>query len=264
MVASESEESQRIDHFFSMPAARADRWRDLTATANNWASGSVKAAQVAKALDALGAIEEFHAYPGRRMMLKLREKLDAGQPENFADLARHISRSIITRRYKHDTTDWLAEEAGSESSAAFLDTFQDGDKRRPYFEMLLVTPAAAMRNDRLVTEMRRLRRPEDAFTYEAVQVSSFEDAISAAIINPAIAAVTIYEGFSQASHHAAPILRSFLDATGFGSANVSEADRPLALANALKRIRPELDIYLLSDRRVEAVAGDERAAAVRP
>ena len=30
---------QRIDHFFSMPAARADRWRDLVAAARSWASG---------------------------------------------------------------------------------------------------------------------------------------------------------------------------------------------------------------------------------
>ncbi len=256
-------ETQRIDHFFSMPAARADRWRELTAVAGDWASGTATAAQAAKALEALGAIEEFHAYPGRRMMMKLVERLGAGSAESFADLARRISRSIITRRYKHEAGDWQGEEAGGDPAGPLVETFQDGEKRRPYFEMLLVTPAAAMRNDRIVAEMRRLRRPEDAFVYEAVQVSSFEDAICAAIINPAIAAVTIYEGFAQASQHAAPILRHFLDATGYGAAAVSEADRPLELANALKRIRPELDIYLLSDRRVEAVAGDERAAAVR-
>ena len=70
-----------------------------------------------------------------------------------------------------------------------VDTFQDGERRRPYFEMLLVTPAAAMRGERLIGEMRRLRRPEDAFIYEAVQVASFEDAINGLIANiPADAA----------------------------------------------------------------------------
>jgi len=260
---SKNDELLRVDHFFSMPAARADRWRDLTAVANDWAAGSSNQAAVASSLDALGAIEEFHAFPGRRLMAKLRERLEAGSAESFAELARRISRSIITRRYKQDAADWQGEEPPGEGSSSFVDIFEDGDRRRPYFEMLMVTPAAAMRSDRLVGEMRRLRRPEDGFIYEVVQVSSFEDAICAAVINPAIAAVTIYEGFTQASTHAAPILRNFLEATGFGASNVSEADRPLALANALKRVRPELDIYLLSDRRVESVAGDERAAAVR-
>lgn len=254
--------TQRIDHFFSMPAARADRWRELTAVANDWIEGAAKVGAVRAALDALGAIEEFHAFPGRTLMAKLRDRLDADSDESFAELANAISRAIVTRRYKHGTADWQGDDTAA-AGGGLVDTFEDGEKGRPYFEMLLVTPPAAMRNERLVAEMRRLRRPEDSFIYEAVQVSSFEDAIAAAIINPAIAAVTIYEGFAQASQHSAPILRQFLDATGFGEQDITQADRPLALANALKRIRPELDIYLLSDRRVEAVAGDERAAAIR-
>ncbi|WP_274629851.1 decarboxylase [Arvimicrobium flavum] len=258
-----SDERERIDHFFSMPAARADKWRELTAIANDWAAGTADRSSVEATLDSLGAIEEFHAFPGRRLTSKLRERLHADAAESFAELARRLSRSVVTRQYKHDAADWRSDEAAAELDQGLVATFETNDGRRPYFEMLLVTPEAAMRNATLIDEMRRLRRPEDAFIYEAVQVASFEDAISAAIINPAIAAVTIYEGFAQRSRHDAPMLRRFLDATGFGASEVPERDRPLALANALKRIRPELDIYLLSDRRVEAVAGDERAAAVR-
>ena len=78
---SKDAELQRVDHFFSMPAARADRWRDLTAVANDWAAGSSSQDEVASSLDALGAIEEFHAFPGRRLMAKLRERLEAGSAE---------------------------------------------------------------------------------------------------------------------------------------------------------------------------------------
>lgn len=254
-------EPQRIDHFFSMPSARADRWRELTAIANDWAVGAAEASEVGAALDALGPIEEFFAFPGPDLMAKFRERFDSGAAEPFAEFARRISRAIVTRQYKHGSLD--LQDDDDDADSALVDGFDEAERRRPYFEMLLVTPPAAMRNRKAVAEIRRLRRPEDAFIYETVQVSSFEDAISAAIINPAICAVTIYEGFTQASRHAAPMLRGFLDATGFGSAEGHSADRPLMLANALKRIRPELDIYLLSDRRVEAVAGDERASAVR-
>ena len=263
MKQAQEAQQRRVDHFFSMPAARADRWRDLTALAGDWAAGEADRKVVEAAFEALGPIESFHAFPGKRLMTSLRERLHAGSAEAFAELARRLSRSIITRHYKQSAAEWQSDDLNVETDDSIVDMLEDGAGRRPYFEMLLVTPEASTRSTRLIDGMRRLRRPEDEFIYEAVQVSSFEDAISAIVINPAIAAVTIYEGFGQKSIHDAPLLRGFLDATGFGADSITSADRPLALANALKRIRPELDIYLLSDRAVERVAGDERAAAVR-
>ncbi|MCK0198727.1 decarboxylase [Ancylobacter sp. 6x-1] len=262
-TAQSSTEQQRIDHFFSMPAARADRWRDLTGIAGDWARGEADSSGVVQALDALGSIENFHAFPGRRLMASLRESLHMGVPSAFAELARRISRSIITRQYKHSAADWESDDLTVQLDESTVDTPIQGGGERPYFEMLLVTPEASMRSNRLIDEMRRLRRTEDDFIYEAVQVSSFEDAICAIIINPSIAAVTLYEGFGQTSVYETPLLRSFLDAIGFGAQHVARDDRPLALADALKRIRPELDIYLLADRQVEKLAGDDRSSAIR-
>lgn len=91
-------------------------------------------------------------------------------------------------------------------------------------------------------------------------MGSFEDAFCAAALNPAIIAVVLAEGFPYRSRHDAPVLRSVLDPLG-------EAEGPdmsaLRLARGLKRIRPELDVYLLSDRQVEKIAGDPAADAVR-
>ena len=135
---------------------------------------------------------------------------------------------------------------------------------RPYFEMLVVSPGAADRGPQQVAELRRLRRPEDAFVYEAVPVGSFEDAVCAILLNPVIACVTIYEGFAYASRHDAPALR----ATCWPRPASTPTTSPTTTWRwrsppALKRLRPELDIYLLSDRRVERIAGDPRAAGIR-
>ena len=135
--------------------------------------------------------------------------------------------------------------------------------RRPYFEMLMVAPGATTHAAQQIAEMRRLRRPEDAFVYETVPVSSFEDAICGAIINPDIAAVTIFEGFGYASRNEAPVLRSVPGRALVWRRQPDDADLALVLANSLKHLRPELDIYLLSDRQVEQLAGDPRAASVR-
>ena len=44
---------------------------------------------------------------------------------------------------------------------------------------------------------------------------------------------------------------------------IGDEDLALALAAGLKKLRPELDIYLLSDRHVERIAGDPRANGIR-
>ncbi len=100
--------------------------------------------------------------------------------------------------------------------------------------------------------------PRTAFVYEVVPVGSFEDAFCAAVVNPDINAVTIVEGFAYASRHPAPVLREVLAGAGLDASMADDPDLALALAKAIKRVRPELDIYLLSDRRVEALAGDPR------
>jgi len=114
----------------------------------------------------------------------------------------------------------------------------------------------------LVSEMRRLRRSEDEFIYEVVPVGSFEDAVCAAVLNPDLAAVLIYEGFPLCSRHDVPVLRELLDSHGISS-DVDPSDTALPLVGALKRLRPELDLYLLSDRHVEKLAGDPKADLVR-
>src|SRR5206468_7104715 len=60
------------------------------------------------------------------------------------------------------------------------------------------------------------------------------------------------------------VLREFLTAHLAASGTGTEAGQyGLTLARALKQLRPELDIYLLSDREVEKVAGDLDASCIR-
>ena len=259
-----ADHQDRIDTLFSLPGARADRWRSLHAAAHAWAAGRADRAEVETAFSELGAYEEFFAYPGARLFSALRQRIESGEAEGAASLARRVSEAILTRSYKHDTAAWEAAEQLAEAPQELNPSMMRRDAgHRPYFEMLVVSPGAVDRGQQQVAELRRLRRPEDAFVYEAVPVGSFEDAICAVLLNPVITCVTIYEGFAYASRHDAPVLRNVLAAAGFDAAHVDNDDLALALAAGLKRLRPDLDVYLLSDRRVERIAGDARAASIR-
>lgn len=263
-MSSAAKDARSIDHFFSAPSGRHDRWRDLHSLARSWANGDAKRGAVEQALDDLGVLEEFHAFPGTELIAALRERLRNEDKAGFLALAKRISVDIITGNYKHDAGERQAADLSLPEPADLLPpALGETQTHRPYFELLIVSPAPPARWPHIAGEFRRLRRQEDAFIYESVLVGSLEDAVCAAVMNPDIAAVAIYEGFALRSRHDASVLRNVLATQQPLLQEADEADLSLRLAAGLKAIRPELDIYLLSDRRVEKLAGDPRAAMIR-
>jgi arginine decarboxylase len=251
----------RIDRFFGGPGARADQWCHLMELANAWANGTGDRAAFEAALAEMTPTEEFHAYPGHQLMSALREHAAADDSHAAATLSRRITRALLTRSFRQNAGDWDAHEDGEGAAAEPLHpAFTRMDAHRPYFEVLIVTSAPAARWPGLAAEWRRLRRPLDAFIYEPVFVSSFEDAFCAAVLNPELAAVVIHEGFAFRSRHDAPVLRTLAEAADQRETPDVSA---LHLAQALKRVRPELDLYLLSNGHVEDIAGDPKANSLR-
>ena len=153
--------------------------------------------------------------PARRCSRPLRDRIAADDAAG-AQAGARISNALLTRSYPA-----AARRVGCRRGCR-RPRWQtccrrqpaNGRARRPYFEVLFVNSQPAARWPALAAELRRLRRPEDAFVYEPVFVGSFEDAFCAAAVNPAIAAVVIAEGFPYRSRHDAPVLRSMLDPLG--------------------------------------------------
>ena len=251
----------RIDSFFSTPAAREDRWRDLVDTAKAWTGGNSDRAAFEAAFNQAATIEEFHGYPGPHLMAALRNRAEADDAAGTAALAWRISSALLTRSFRQHAADW---DAHGEISGTVPDVLPPSLGRQPtappYFEVLIVTGAPVERWPSINLDWRRLRRPQDAFLYEPVIVGSAEDALCAAMLNPDLAAVVVHEGFAFRSRHDAPLLRSMIDPLAALEPSDASAMR---LARVLKQVRPELDLYLLSNRRVEEIASNPNADAVR-
>jgi arginine decarboxylase len=80
------------------------------------------------------------------------------------------------------------------------------------------------------------------------------------VLNPDISRECQNEGFAFRSRHNAPVLPSVIDPIAMKESLDLSA---LRLARVLKRVRPELDLYLLSNGRVEEIAGSAAADWVR-
>ncbi len=261
-------EQPRLSNVLVAASLRADQWRQLNATARAWAGGGSNAhAQRERCVELFEEVlrlEHCWAFPGERLLGALREALDRGDAGQFARLAQKVSAAILSGDYRREEQVWDLEDDLDRVTLDALPPDIGGLHDKPYFEVLVVTPGDPAQWARSREEMRRMRRPEDQFHYAVVHAGSFEDAALAAMVNTDVQAVVLVDGFGFASQHDIPDLKAFL--ARHITLDEDEA-RPgslaLTLARTLKDYRPELDLYLLSDRSPEALAGSEEAAPLR-
>lgn len=263
--------STRLDHIFSTSAARHDRWRELNARAQAWSAAARAGkprggrAAVEVVLAELVALEDFFAYPGPRLMKSLGERVNGDDALGVARMVRRLSGALLSGSYRYDAGEWeTADEAVETATERLSPVFGTGETHRPYFETLFVTPTPAASRAKVAGDIRRLRRVDDAMVYEPVVVGSVEDALLAVILNGKIQAVVIFDGIPVPSQHDVPLLRDLLASSQqLDTTSQAPGEAGLKLAQDIKRVRPELDLYLLTDRNVESIAGDPAASMIR-
>ncbi|MGY3264863.1 Orn/Lys/Arg family decarboxylase [Lysobacter sp. HA35] len=264
-------DSSGLSHVFSAASSRSDQWRELNALARAWADqrsageqGERYRGQCRTLLGRITRLEFCWAYPGTRLLSSLDGALDSGDATGFARLVQRISATLLSGDFRRDEQAW---DANSEGDGTLLDSAPPdvaGAQIRPYFEVLIVSPTDPSSWPRAADEMRRLRRPDDPFLYTTVHVGSFEDAALAAMVNSNIQSVILVDGFQYASKHQVPDLKAYL-ARHINVEQGTAAPGALAtrLARGLRNFRPELDLFLLTDRSPELLAGSDEAAPVR-
>ncbi|TAH37467.1 MAG: decarboxylase [Planctomycetota bacterium] len=268
-MATNPEAAADLDHFFSVIAARLDRWRELGKAAQAWAAqgagkaGAASKAECARQLEQLTPFESLQAFPGLRLLQALEERVSSGDAHAAARLVQRVSSALMSRSYRGESGDLEPEEDGGAGERA-LPTAPREAAARPYFEVLFVSPAPLSRRQAQVQQVRKLRRPQDEFIYEPVFVGSFEDAVLGVIVNTNLEAVVIYDGFPYESVFDVPLFKSWLSSRLPASITASAgADLGLLLARAVQAIRPELDVYLLADRKPDEIVSDPAAAGLR-
>ena len=261
-----------LSDLFAAAERRGDVWAKLTVVTRAWAAAAERgqsiqtlAAEAATLVSEIAPLEDFWAYPGLRLMNVLREHLVSGDGSAIARLAGEINAALGSGAYRHDPAAWEPSVQAEISPADFMPpALAPGEKHRPYFEVLSVTPVDPARWERGRQDMRKLRRPEDPFIYELVQVGSFEDALLAVLFNGSLQAVVLLDGFAFRSRHDLSQVREFLkQAFRFDPDQLTVRDYGPALAKLIHRLRPELDVYLLSERDIEGMAGRADGGDVR-
>ncbi len=265
-----SSEPSRLSNVLVAASLRADQWRQLNATARGWAaaekgkSASDLHGRCEELFEKVLGIEHCWAYPGERLVGAMREALDRGEAATFARLVRKASAALLSGDYRRDEQAWSLDDDFDRTTLDALPPDIAGLHDKPYFEVLIVTHTDSAQWTRSKDEMRRMRRPDDAFHYSVVHVGSFEDAALAVMVNSDIQSVLLLDGFGFASRYDVPDLKEFLARhIRLDKDELEPGSLSLTLARTIASYRPELDLYLLSDRAPESLAGSDDAAPLR-
>src|SRR5262245_8104455 len=240
---------QGVSAFFSASESREERWRELHRAAKSLAAGggqADKAKQEAGALlKELSPLEDLCGYPGPRLMAQLAERMKDGDCHGLARLTQRISLSLLANSYRDDPEAWKSDQEDDPHVPAILPpSIGRGQARKPYCEVLIVSPSdrstwAAMREG-----VRKLRRETDQFAVEPVTVGNFEAAVLAVLVNFNIQAVVLFDGFNYPSQTPVADLRELLTTHMPQGGASRDVDLGMLLTRAIHAIRPELDVYL--------------------
>ncbi|GAB7070448.1 ornithine decarboxylase [Mycobacterium hodleri] len=259
--------SQDSQHAYnSVWQLRGDAWCRLEEAADRLTrtttTGELKDEYVARCgelLAALTPLEPYWAYPGTPQFARVARHFTAGHYDKFAHAVARINRALTTESYRSGELD----TAGLDDTDMFpadprtLEQQPLGNTEQLYFEVLVVEKMTEAQERALRKEVRGWRRPDDQFLYELVIVASGDEALIAARLNVNLQAVVIRRRFSHQSTRDLRTLADFVDTRVSEELDdhKSPDERAQILAASLRELRPELDMYLMTEIDVEQIAG---------
>jgi len=253
-----------ISDYFSAVELRLDRWSALRELVQRLAESrgegrsaarDIKAAQVI--FEALRPVERYWAFPGISVFDSLRRQFELHAYDDLLHSVRRICRALSSGAYRRRTISLSTDDTDNDDVDDSSTPLDSRALTRPYFEILIVDDLNEQHQRWLRDSLARMRRPEDAFTYESVVVPSLEDALIAILFNYNIQAVVVRPGLILKSEIVLPILKRYIgQASGDEDVDaLSHDEYGPELCRLIAKMRPELDSYLITDRSVEEIAG---------
>ena len=200
----------------------------------------------------LAPIECYWSFPGRRVFGDLCTWIERREFARAHATARRIHRVLSARTYRHESN--TLEADGDLPSQIETESERQAQLARPYFEVLIVDEMTPGEEEALRRRVQRKRGADDDFIFDIVIVPSYEDALIGTLINFNLQAVVIRHGFPFRSIYHNDLMRRFLESVDSRIETMPESERGPLLGRQIAELRPELDLYLVTDVHVEDIA----------
>lgn len=259
-------EPRDFQAYYDASQFRADAWNKLKLATERLSRAarakdptSEISEDVEEILTVLAKVERYWAFPGQRMCGELRRLFDKGWTKALAGRTARLSRLLESDDYrKRAVSDIFREIEENEPGVApgAADDAAARTEKRPYFELLVVDNLGPEEEEDVRLALLELRRDTDDFIYDVTVAPTCEDALMAVLFNHNIQAVVLRYNIERDSKIDVPELRRYMDLVNPDLlAAMDQPDPTIPLAAALKDLRPELDLFAVTDARIENIAG---------
>ncbi|MEG0481877.1 MAG: ornithine decarboxylase [Acinetobacter sp.] len=259
MTHQEQIHNTSLGHHRSVWEIRSDGWINLvddTRYLSNLVLNAPERVSILKrvqqTIDFLTPIESYWAFPGKRVFADLCQYIEREEFASAYQIARRIHRALTASTYRHDSN--VLDSDRELPSQIETDSEQQARLSRPYFEVLIVDEMSVGEEDALRRRVQSKRSVDDNFIFDIVVVPSFEDALIATLVNFNLQAVVVRHGFPFRSVNHIELLERFLTGIDTNIEAMPELERGPLLGRQISKIRPELDLYLVTDVGVEDIA----------
>ncbi|MGE4189653.1 MAG: hypothetical protein AB7G12_07110 [Thermoanaerobaculia bacterium] len=253
-----------LGQYFNASHLRHDTWDALRSAAERLMRRSGRSAplekRVADSLALLRPIERYWAFPGLDRLQQLEELYAERDFEGLSRAAARLSRVLESGTYRRGSMSG-EDEGLPEGEDSWLNDpgLADISDTRPYFEVLVVDELSVAEQKTVRSRLLAQRDDDDPFVYDLVFVPTLEDGVIAALFNYNIQSSVVRYSFPIRSDNRLDALQAYLRAAGPENLDeIEESESSLALGRLLRRVRPELDLFLVTDAPVEEIAGSGR------
>jgi len=259
-----------LNFFHRISYMRSDTWIKLhrltVRLSERQAVGGETASLIADAKAAMATlehIEDYTAFPSKEDFRLLWRLLAEKDYQLLSRAVSRISRALSSDVYRNrqihlsrGQIDGEEKEQEKEVLELHLDTTMT--QTRPYFELLVVDDLSPKEESVIRSSFRSVQRPEDEFIYDVIVVPSFQDAIAAVLVNPNIQACILRSGFRYKSKRELGLFQRYLsNVSDIDLETVTSTDLSVILGRIINDLRPELDLYLITNMAVETYAAQD-------
>lgn len=246
------EKKKDTSHYYNIAQLRVESWNSLKNEATKLYSSSrgsdsekLHKKNLRHLLKDIEGIECFFAFPGLSCIDLLREMLERHEHTALSNQIAEITKNLVSDRYRSNPDFLEDDDPGVELN-------EKGEyaeiSKKNYFEVMFVEDISSAEENKLRHDLKELRLSNEQFAYGIVVQRSFEDALIALQFNFNIQAVVIRYAPPYHSKKITSVIKPFIqNILKLDMASKSQIELGPILGTMVKKFRPELDTYYVTD-----------------
>ena len=200
---------------------------------------------VKELIEHLKGVECFFSSPGKERLRKLERAFSSHEYASLCNMVLDTTKQLVGDSYKSNIEFVDFDEQSMESA-------EEHDKndsfRKNHFDVLFIDNISENEENKLKISLRNLNSLTDNFSYGVVVQRSFQDAIIALLFNHNIQAVVVRYAPPYLSEQITPLIKPYIQAIDkHDYSSTPETELGPVLGDIIKKLRPELDTYYVTD-----------------